>query len=44
MTGYSPCLAVVADLDCGEINGPVRVTGDDPYRLDADGDGIGCDS
>lgn len=44
MTGYSPCLPVVSDLDCGEINGPVRVTGSDPYRLDADGDGIGCDS
>lgn len=44
MTGYSPCLAVVEDLDCGEISGPVRVTGSDPYRLDADGDGIGCDA
>lgn len=44
MAGYSPCLPVVSDLDCGEINGPVRVTGSDPYRLDADGDGIGCDS
>ena len=44
MTGYSPCLPVVSDLDCGEINGPVRVSGSDPYRLDADGDGIGCDS
>jgi endonuclease YncB( thermonuclease family) len=44
MTGYAPCLPVVADLDCGDIDGPVRVTGSDPYRLDADGDGIGCDS
>ena len=44
MTGYSPCLPVVGDLDCGEVNGPVRVTGSDPYRLDADGDGIGCDA
>lgn len=44
MRGYSPCLPVVSDLDCGDINGPVRVTGSDPYRLDADGDGIGCDS
>ena len=44
MTGYSPCLPVVGDLDCGDIDGPVRVTGSDPYRLDADGDGIGCDS
>ncbi len=44
MTGYSPCLPIAGDLDCGEINGPVQVTGSDPYRLDADGDGIGCDS
>jgi endonuclease YncB( thermonuclease family) len=44
MSGYAPCLPVVADLDCGDIGGPVRVTGSDPYRLDADGDGIGCDS
>lgn len=43
MTGYEPCLPVVADLDCGEIGHPVTVTGNDPYRLDRDGDGIGCD-
>jgi endonuclease YncB( thermonuclease family) len=42
--GYSPCLPLVADLDCGEINGPVHVLGDDPYGLDRDGDGVGCDS
>jgi hypothetical protein len=41
MSGYSPCLPIVADLDCGEIGHPVRVTGSDPYRLDADDDGIG---
>ena len=44
--GYSPCLPIVADLDCAEIDDslkPIRVTGDDPYRLDADGDGLGCD-
>ena len=44
MIGYSPCLPAVADLDCSEIGHPVTVTGSDPYRLDADGDGIGCDS
>lgn len=43
MVGYSPCLPIVADLDCGEIGHPVRVTGSDPYRLDRDGDGTGCD-
>ena len=25
------------------VAGPVEVTGDDPYDLDRDGDGIGCD-
>jgi hypothetical protein len=45
--GYSPCLPRVADLNCSDIPAskkPVRVTGDDPYRLDGDGDGWGCDS
>ena len=40
---YSPCLKVVQDLDCGEIGFPVTVKGSDPYRLDRDKDGIGCD-
>ena len=33
------------DLDCGALDGPVqaRQPGVDPYRLDADGDGVGCD-
>jgi endonuclease YncB( thermonuclease family) len=44
MAGYAPCLPIVADLGCGEIGHPVTVTGRDPYRLDADGDGVGCDS
>lgn len=49
--GYSPCLAPAYDYDCagGSGDGPaytgwVRVTGSDPYDLDADGDGVGCDS
>ena len=45
--GYSPCLPRVADLNCDDLSAsqrPVRVTGSDPYRLDADGDGTGCDS
>jgi hypothetical protein len=44
--GYSPCLPRVADLNCSDIPAskkPVRVTGSDPYRLDGDGDGYGCD-
>lgn len=45
--GYSPCLPTVADLNCDDIPSdktPVTVTGSDPYELDADGDGYGCDS
>lgn len=45
--GYSPCLPRVADLNCSDIpdsKKPIRVTGSDPYRLDADGDGWGCTS
>lgn len=44
--GYSPCLPKVGDLDCADIpdaKKPVHVTGRDPYRLDADGDGVGCE-
>ncbi len=44
--GYSPCLPRVADLNCADIpesKKPIRVTGNDPYRLDGDGDGWGCD-
>jgi len=44
--GYSPCLPVVGDLDCADLAPslrPVRVTGSDPYRLDGDRDGLGCE-
>ena len=41
-SGYSPCVPIVADLDCPDVPGPVKVTGDDPYGLDRDGDG--CDT
>lgn len=44
--GYSPCLPVTSDLDCADIpdgKKPIHVTGSDPYRLDADGDGLGCE-
>lgn len=44
---YTPCLPVVGDLDCADVRAlgvaPVRVTGSDPYRLDGDGDGLGCE-
>jgi hypothetical protein len=49
--GYSPCLPPASDYDCAGgtgdgpkyVAGPVYVTGSDPYGLDADGDGIGCE-
>ena len=40
---YSPCLPITGDLDCADVNGPVTVRGTDPYRLDNDGDGVGCE-
>jgi len=47
MAGYSPCLPITGDLSCAEVEAmgkaPVRVTGDDPYRLDEEGDGYGCE-
>jgi hypothetical protein len=45
--GYSPCLPIVGDLDCADISDslkPIAVTSDDPYNLDGDGDGLGCES
>jgi hypothetical protein len=41
--GYSPCLPIVDDLDCADIDGSVTVTGSDQYRLDSDNDGVGCE-
>lgn len=49
--GYSPCLPPASDYDCvdGEgdgpeyVIGPVDVKGSDPYDLDRDGNGIGCE-
>jgi hypothetical protein len=48
--GYKPCLPPASDYDCigGSGDGPkytsrVVITGRDIYRLDTDGDGIGCD-
>lgn len=42
--GYEPCLPVRDDIDCSQIDGPVRITGDDQYDLDRNGDGIGCET
>ena len=51
--GYSPCIPQGSDVDCfgGSGNGPrytrpgvtYSVTGSDPYALDADNDGLGCE-
>ncbi|MDQ3981144.1 MAG: hypothetical protein M3271_00510 [Actinomycetota bacterium] len=49
--GYKPCLHPASDYDCagGSGDGPkyvygtVKVTGSDPYGLDADNDGVGCE-
>jgi micrococcal nuclease len=47
MSGYSPCLAITGDLDCTDVRALGRalvlVSGDDPYRLDSDGNGYGCE-
>jgi endonuclease YncB( thermonuclease family) len=44
---YIPCLPIVADLDCPDVRAmgkaPVQVIGPDDYRLDRDGDGLGCE-
>lgn len=49
--GYDPCLPPGPDVDCAGgsgdgpryVEGPVTVTGSDPYGLDSDGDGVGCE-
>lgn len=49
--GYRPCLHPASDWDCAGgsgdgpryVEGTVRVTGSDPYRLDSDNDGYGCE-
>lgn len=44
---YSNCLPIVGDLDCADVRrmgkAPVQVIGADPYRLDGDKDGLGCE-
>ena len=44
-SGYSPCIPPYPpDLDCADVAGPITVTGLDPHGLDADGDGVACES
>jgi hypothetical protein len=48
---YSGCVPIASDVDCAGgtgngpayVKGPVKVTGEDIYRLDQDHDGIGCE-
>jgi hypothetical protein len=46
ISGYSPCIQPgLEKLHCENIPEswkPIRVTGKDPYRLDANNDGFGC--
>ena len=49
---YTPCVPIDRDVDCAGgkgngpsyVAGPVRVIKDDPYRLDGDHDGVGCEN
>jgi len=41
---YEPCLPVVDDLNCSDLETQARVIGEDEYNLDRDGNGIGCES
>jgi hypothetical protein len=45
--GYQPCLPATGDLDCPDVEAmgkaTVTVMVSDPYRLDGDGDGYGCE-
>ena len=44
-TAYSPCVLEAEDRDCDDIGFRVSLTGyTDPYDLDRDGDGSGCES
>lgn len=43
---YQPCLPIQRDMNCGAVGHKVRVIVPDvdPYNLDSEGDGIGCES
>ncbi|HWM57536.1 MAG TPA: hypothetical protein VNO83_06865 [Pseudonocardia sp.] len=40
---YSGCVPIASDVNCPEVDGPVRVVGSDIYRLDRDKDGVACE-
>jgi hypothetical protein len=40
---YEPCIPIAPDLSCSDIQEKVQIIGDDPYGLDRDGDGFGCE-
>ena len=48
---YSGCVPIASDVDCAGgtgdgpayVAGPVQIHGSDPYGLDGDGDGVGCE-
>ncbi|MFN2490542.1 MAG: thermonuclease family protein [Actinomycetota bacterium] len=50
--GYSPCLPPASDYDCAGgtadgpeyADGPIQVSGSDPYDLDSDDDGVACET
>jgi len=43
--GYTPCVPPYPpDVNCEDVAGPIQVTGADPHGLDADNDGIACES
>jgi hypothetical protein len=49
--GYDPCIIPGPDVDCESgsgdgpryVDGPVYVSGSDPYGLDSNHDGVGCE-
>jgi endonuclease YncB( thermonuclease family) len=42
---YTPCVPNSKDdLNCPDVGHPVKVVGSDPYNLDGDGNGYGCES
>ncbi len=43
--GYQPCIpAFPPDVNCDDVDGPIQVSGADPHGLDADNDGVACET